>query len=347
MTIDLRMRFGTHEGEKDYNRAIADLIRAERHDLAEDRLLSDLASLAVPLAELCLETRTDAIELDGWDTLGQMIFRPTETGGLCTAVGLDLSNHADSAPTLEGWVEPSVEVAFYSDAPFPFSTKSREEILAQNADCGTPWQGCFEGIGCGDFGLVGLARLNSAIERRRRGPGHRVRPRPGKPPAPAPAEFVAFRLAEWFRALRYHQTVKRYLDHKGLSRRIPVIVGSHGAGPFLEAVYYPAPALEAAESVVARVEAAMDTKRRAARADKKHRLQKNADFLRELRAQIRKPRFWPSSKVRRLRRFYEAHEALFAQSHPLGRPPQPSWRIADDAEYERFLTRYYVDAFLE
>ena len=45
MTIDLRMRFGTHEGEKDYNRAIADLIRAERHDLAGERLTADLASL--------------------------------------------------------------------------------------------------------------------------------------------------------------------------------------------------------------------------------------------------------------------------------------------------------------
>ncbi len=42
---------------------VADLIRAEQHNLAEGKLLADLASLPVPMAELCLDTRADPIEL--------------------------------------------------------------------------------------------------------------------------------------------------------------------------------------------------------------------------------------------------------------------------------------------
>ena len=339
------MQFATPDGERRYGRAFADLIRAERHDLAEDRLTSDLATLRVPLAELCLETRADAVELTDWETLGQLIFQPLRDGGLCSAIGLDLSNYADLPPTPEGWVELSVEVPFYSDSAFPFSTATREEILAVNASDPTPWQGRFEDVG--PFGMltVGLARLNSAIE------GHSTRrhlpPGPGQPPAPAPAEFVAYRLATWFRALRFHQTAKRYLDHEGLARRIPVIVGSHGAGPFLEAVYYPAPSRESAAAATARMQAAVDARREAWRAEQRRALQERADSMREMRKAIRATRFWPSPRARRLREYYEATEAsLIRRSQPLGPVPRPSWQIADDAEFERFLQRYYIDPFL-
>ena len=37
MTIDLQTQFSTNEGERSYGRAIAELIRAEQHDLAERR----------------------------------------------------------------------------------------------------------------------------------------------------------------------------------------------------------------------------------------------------------------------------------------------------------------------
>ena len=94
MRMELQTQFGTDDGERGYGRAVADLIRAERHDLAEDMLIAGLASLLVPLAELCLETRADHVGLTNWATLQQMIFRPMSRGGsLCTAVGLDLSNY--------------------------------------------------------------------------------------------------------------------------------------------------------------------------------------------------------------------------------------------------------------
>lgn len=145
MRTDIQVQFGTDDGEKNYCQAIADLIRAEHHDLADQTLIAGLASLHVPLAELCLETRTNVVELTQWDTLQQMIFRPLDSGELCTAVGLDLSNYEKRRMTPEG-VEPSVEVKFYSDESFPFSVKSRDEILAENASVSysVPWHGCHE-----------------------------------------------------------------------------------------------------------------------------------------------------------------------------------------------------------
>ena len=147
--------------------------------------------------------------------------------------------------------------------------------------------------------------------------------------------------------MRYHRAVKRYLDREGLARRLPVIVGSHDAGPFLEAVYYPAPSRESAEEAEARMEAAREARRREWRAEKERRLWETADSMREMRKAIRETRFWPSPQMRRLRDYYEAKETLVADMNRLGPPPRPSWRIADDAEFERFLKRFYVEALLD
>jgi hypothetical protein len=51
MMNDLLIQFSTDAGERSYGRTVADLIRAEQHKLAEGKLITDLASLSVPLAE--------------------------------------------------------------------------------------------------------------------------------------------------------------------------------------------------------------------------------------------------------------------------------------------------------
>jgi len=86
---DLLIQFSTEAGERSYGRTVADLIRAEQHNLAEEKLIADLASLPVPLAELCLDTRDDPIELQPWDMLQQLIFRPCgRRDSLGSAVGM-------------------------------------------------------------------------------------------------------------------------------------------------------------------------------------------------------------------------------------------------------------------
>ena len=347
MTTDIQVQFGTDDGEKDYVQAIADLIRAERHDLAEDTLIGGLASLNVPLAELCLETRTNLVELTQWDTLQQMIFRPLDSGALCTAVGLDLSNYGNQRMTPGEGVEPTVEVKFYSDESFAFSVKSRDEILAENVSDGSvPWHGSVDDAATFLMDVVGLARLNSVVELDKTQRYARTWPSSPTPePAPAPANYVAFRLAQWLLALRYHRAVKHHLDREGLARRLPVIVGSHDVGPFLEAVYYPAPSHESAEEAEVRMAAALEAQGRSAHAERERQLWETADSMRQMRKALRARRFWPSRRVRLLRDYYEAKEALLFKVHELGRPHQPSWKIADDAEFEQFLKQFYVDAF--
>ena len=339
MTTDLETQFSTDEGEKNYFTPIADLIRAERHDLAKERLIADLASLRVPLAQLCLETQNDVIDLKDWDRLQQTIFHHASNGVLCTAVSLDLCNQGTDQITPEGWFEPNVEVAFYTDDYFPFSTRSREEILAENASCTgsspVPWHGCMADIEMFMMPVVGLAQLNSAVENNNQLYTRRC----------APAEYVGWRLAKWFRALRYHETVKRYLDQEGLARHLPVIVGSY-ASPFLEAVYFPAPSRRSAKETKARMTATLERERREWRAEQEQKLWETADTVREMRKAIRATRFWPSKDMRGWRTIYEAQEAVYAQVSKLGLPRRPSWRIADDAEFERFLKQFYVDPFL-
>ena len=130
MTTDIQVQFGTADGEKSYVQTLADLIRAEQHDLVEDTLIAGLASLQVPLAELCLDTRADPIELQPWDALQQLVFRPSgRTGNLCTAVGMNLSIHGEPQPTADEWAEPFLEVGLYDDDDlYPFSARSHEEL---------------------------------------------------------------------------------------------------------------------------------------------------------------------------------------------------------------------------
>ena len=335
MTTDLNTQFSTDNGAQNYFRPIADLIRTERHDLAKERLIADLASLRVPVAELCLETQNDVVELKDWDTLQQMIFRQTSKRVLCTAVGLDLCCDQGGQVTPEGWVEPRVDVVFYTDDRFPFSTRSREEILAENASSRVPWHGCMADIGIVKMPVVGLARLNSAVEDNNHFYTRRC----------APADYVAWRLAEWLRALRYQQTVKRYLDQEGLARHLPVIVGSYHS-PFLETVYFPTPSRRSAEETKARMAATIERQNREWRVEQEQKLWETADTVRWMREEIRATRFWPSKAMRELRRTYELQEAIYAKFNKFGLPRRPSWRIADDAEFELFLKQFYVDPFL-
>lgn len=72
----------------------------------------------------------------------------------------------------------------------------------------------------------------------------------------------------------------------------------------------------------------------------------DADNIREMRKALRATRFWPSREIRRARSMYEQWESIVGKMNKLGRPRRPSWRIPDDAEFELFLKRFYVDPFL-
>ena len=259
---------------------------------------------------------------------------------------MNLSIHGEPQPTADEWAEPFMEVGLYDDDDlYPFSARSHEELLAASADYRSPWHG-----GVRDFlemQVVGLARLHTAIQLDE---SHIAVYHHGRSPSlPTSAGYAARKLAEWLRALRYHQTVKRYLDQDGFARRLPVIVGCHDLPPFFEAVYYPSPSRESAAEAEARMEAVRAAELRAFRAEKAREIWEYADSMREMRKGLRRgPRSWKSPEhFEKFRAHYEGKEAFVARMNKLGRPKRPSWQIADDDEFERFLKRFYVDPFLE
>ena len=124
-----------------------------------------------------------------------------------------------------------------------------------------------------------------------------------------------------------------------------MIVGSYHS-PFLEAVYFPAPSRRSAKATEARMAATIEAQNREWRVEQERKLWETADSVREMRKAIRATLFWPSKEMRLVRRTYESMEAVYAQGNKFGLPRRPSWRIADDAEFELFLKYFYVDPFL-
>lgn len=329
---DLRAQYATHHGERAHGDEIAAIARSGQIDAALDRLHAEIAAVGGPLADLCMTTRHEPVRLTDWDALSAAIFKPLRSGALCTAVGIDLSVHSDGD-------EPAVEVSYYDDGSFPFSTSKREDILAKNAAYGVPWQGNFSEIESDVF-VTGLAPLFKALKSP---PPPVARGGAGQAQALAPAGYVAYQLMDWIHALRFHKAVKSTLDTEGLARRLPVIVGSHDLGPFLETVHFPAASRESAADAVRRMEAAGEARRTAWRAEKLRRVNEEMESLREMRKLLRAHRWWPSKQIRTLRGYYEAKERMHYSIINRPAPTRSNWRIADDTLFEERLQQDYLE----
>ena len=341
--MELRLRFATRSGERDYDRDLAALMRADRFDQAEARLRADLAGFDDEIAVTARALDMDATRIGGWEALQAAIFRPFRDGGLPTAVWLDLSNYGDPPPDLRGNRPPQIEVSLYSDKPFAFSGLGREEILAHNERYGVPWQGCFEDIDAADLSIGGLEALNEALLRANSPHFRRPTVDDGGPLDPAPAAYVAHHLADWLRSFAFQRAARLRLREQGLARSIPVILGSHDAGPFIETVHFPAPSAESAAQAAARMEQNRAAERAAWAREKRRKLEETAQSMREMRKIIRAAGFWPSERVRRLRDLYDAQERRILSLSGVT-SARPSGPIADDAAFEAFLQRHYIDA---
>jgi hypothetical protein len=233
----------TETGRGRFDRHFAQLIR-DGDLAAADALLSGLlAERPSPLAEICFALPAETVELDGWAQLAVRVEEISANGETVTAVGVDLTSHSDAVDA-SGWRVQKLETNYYTDAAFPFSSSSRDEILAGSGPEGSEWQGHFAEIDAA-VSITGLNRLNDALaEASARG---------------ATGPSVA--LAEWFRHLRFHQAASRGLERHGTPRAIPLLVGSNEIGPWVEAVYYPSKA--ASVAVQRRVAARPDRQRMA------------------------------------------------------------------------------------
>jgi hypothetical protein len=252
MTHSLQTVFATEAGERAYVAEIAALITDVRLEDASAKLLGDLDQLNSRLAGLCKGVRPQDVVITGWedaiDTLSQYEGEPI------TAIAISMYNELESAMDVQEAYEPVIDLSFFTDEAFPFSTSSRDQIQAENTSVFTPWQPHAEDIEA-YLEIEGLADLNQALFNHK----HRVfqRVAGGAPMAyrrdelgnliqdvvveatgDAPDEYIAFVLAGLLRTTRFAQAVQRMIEELGVPGGAPVILATHNMRPFAGTVLY-------------------------------------------------------------------------------------------------------------
>jgi hypothetical protein len=328
----LNQRLATTAGRQEFDRTIAALIRRGSYKDAESILLDELARLSTPIAAAARASHT--VELTGWDEINAECERLTAEGPspiAVTAIGLDLSNYNDSLTPVWHDKEPMVEFAAYTDSAFGFSSATVDELLRVSEAPPTPWQGRMVGGTSATLDVSGLRALNSALlEYSNETPW---RPHYGSGSA-APDEYVAFALGEWMRHLRFHEAVARHVAEHGLALQVPVLIGEHDAGPFIQSAVKVRTLADHRETT--------DGINRARKA--KHRAEFDAvteemiDSLDEMRRAIGAMGFFSGGRKRQLIRMVDAKEALFLKIVGLTLP-KPTWKMSD-AEFQEFARSY-------
>ncbi len=241
MNHPLQKAWADEAVEKDYFCRIEAMIHGGDLDAAADILLADLAAIDSPLAELCRNLSEDAVDIAGWEEIGDAIAH--YEGDPVTAVHIMMSNEPDLVfEDKDRTHQPDVEVVFYSDEYLPFSTLGREELLAETLRGDeAEWYGQSEDIEV-YLEINGLGPLNTALLRHKRqyylrDQMHVLDEVNGLSADTAPLLYVEYCLAALLRAVRYHQAVKALVDGYGLRGNVPVIVGMHNMRFNLASVY--------------------------------------------------------------------------------------------------------------
>ena len=108
MDQDFSLTFSTSEGQREFGSHIKDLIRSEQHEQALGELQQSIARYPSPIAEAA-EVKPETVIIGGWDRLNARMIELYQRKIPITAIRVHLSNYADTEPTWDGWVEPSIE----------------------------------------------------------------------------------------------------------------------------------------------------------------------------------------------------------------------------------------------
>lgn len=232
----LQQAWANAAAEQDYVRTITAMIHDGQLVGAAAKLLGDLAAIDSPLSALCQALTPDALAISGWDDISTAIAQ--FEGDPVTAVHLIMSNPTDLVFEAKADAyDPILEVAFYTDANLEFSALSPEQLLSESLAPSPNWYGQSEDIEV-YAEISGLADLNTALLRHKTQYFLRSQDDGGEVEE-APLGYVEFTLASLFRAVRFHQAVKRELDTHGLSGNVPVIAGMDNMRASIGSVYYP------------------------------------------------------------------------------------------------------------
>lgn len=240
MEHHLQKAWADADAEAAYFQRIEAMVHARDLDAAAAIIEEDLASLDTPLGELCRELSEDAVDIAGWEEIGDSIAQ--YEGEPITAVHIMMSNEPDLVFEDKNISHhPLIEVVFYSDEHLAFSELSRDQIHLEVMKDDQEWWGLGEDMEA-YLEINGLSQLNTALLRHKRqyyfrDQMHVLDEANGLASDTAPLLYVEFRLASMLRALRYHQAVKALVEGFGMRRDVPVLVGMYNMKPEISSVY--------------------------------------------------------------------------------------------------------------
>lgn len=240
MEHHLQKAWADDAAENAYFQRIESMVQAGDLDAASAIIEEDLATLDTPLGQLCRELSEEAVDIAGWEEIGDSIAQ--YEGEPITAVHIMISNESDLVFEDKSTIHhPMIEVVFYSDEYLPFSEMTREQILAECLKDDPDWWGQGEDMEA-YLEINGLSQLNTALLRHKRqyyfrDQMHVLDEANGLAADTAPLLYVEFRLASILRAIRYHQAVKALVEGFGLRKNVPVLVGMYNMKPELSSVY--------------------------------------------------------------------------------------------------------------
>lgn len=215
---ELERLFACAEGEARWEADMRAHFEGGNLDAAHDILAEALASLDTDLALECLSTGPESVTISGWQELIDAI--SLHEGDEITGVTLAIANDADRAFEKGQLHRPYMMLGLYSDEGYAFSSADVAALIgeAQSVE-GPGWAGHDEDIEvyleCEGLDLVNTRLL---FHKQR----HFFR---DDAPAAAPARYVEFVLASWWRALLFQQAVASESAIHGLPGGIPVIAG--------------------------------------------------------------------------------------------------------------------------
>ncbi len=328
MADDLSVQLSTWAGRKTVGSELAAMLRRREFDKVERVLAEHLTAYSGPIATACRGVSDGHVTLAGWDEVDADLVDLSRPERAVTAVGLDLSNYSDHEGQTWWDKEPYVEFAAYTDDVFPFSDSRRQDLLDLSETYPAPWTDQALGEETAHLTVTGLRALNgSLLLRSSVEPWH-----PGSN-ARLDNESVAEYLGWWWMHLRFHQAVARDLEERGLALAVPVVVGTHDVGPWLQVICTPARVSDHAE----RTERILHDREQLAPVLRNAHAEETERDLRELRSKVRSFGFLSRGTERKAAEEYAAAKVVVV-CQQAGLPvPGRSIGQMGAKEFERFL----------
>lgn len=217
--------------EEDFRRSIENRLREKRASVAIERLRRLLEPYAGPgriLPGRFLTVDTADLVLSGWDALDLSIRRYDRPGSPITAISIAFGWPGEEPRPRDaaGHLPPYVETRYFTDAAFPFSESTRDDLLEGYSSYGCSWGDDCEAVDT-VLSVEGIDDLHAALAD--------LEEDLLASDNPDEDGMRAGSLGACLLSALLFQAVSEQIDAQGLPRPLCVTSGSSGVYPYFDA----------------------------------------------------------------------------------------------------------------